>query len=288
MIAQASPHQAAQKNETALEISWISKTFGKTKALQDVSLSLKAGEFTALIGPSGSGKSTLLKLCNGLETSDPKSNASITLFGTPIQRHGKLSPTIRKTRSRIGFIFQSFNLVSRLSLHSNVLIGASSRTPTWRTLLHRFHGEDRIKAMQALHQVGLASKASQRAGTLSGGQQQRGAIARAITQGAAVVLADEPVASLDPKSSHRIMAALSELAKQGVTVIVSLHQIDLAKQYCQRIVALNQGRIHFTGTADELDESKLRSIYGDSEDYGQDIAPFQPSLSTNEKIPVFS
>lgn len=275
MIARATHNDVSIPEEAALELSNVSKTFGSTRALKSVSLKVSAAEFTALIGPSGSGKSTLLKLCNGLATTDRIEESHIKLFGHTIQSSGKLSPDIRQLRSRIGFIFQSFNLVNRLSLHKNVLIGASSRTPTWRNLLYCFRKVDCHLAMQALDQVGLSEQATQRASTLSGGQQQRGAIARAITQKAELVLADEPVASLDPKSSHRIMTALSELARQGVTVVVSLHQIDLAKQYCDRIVALNSGSIHFSGSPEELDDAKLRSIYGDSTECDTDL-PLSP------------
>ena len=282
MIAPATLSDANPKERPALEIKSISKSFAETKALQNIDLTIASGEFTALIGPSGSGKSTLLKLCNGLVASDRVQESQITLHGETIQANGRLSPAIRTLRSRIGFIFQSFNLVGRLSLYKNVLIGASSRTATWRNLLQLFPEADKQKAMQSPQKVGLADKAGQRAGTLSGGQQQRGAIARAITQGAQLVLADEPVASLDPRSAQSVMTALAQLADQGVTVVVSLHQIDLAKQYSKRIVALNQGRIHFDGTPENLDSDKLRSIYGDSDEC-ETSAPQLPISSNPEE-----
>lgn len=259
---------------SALELRHVSKTFGTTKAVDSVSLSIRVGEMTALIGPSGSGKSTLMQLCNGLLGSDPVSGSFVKSGSDTLQSAGKLSPRIRKARARIGFIFQRFNLVGRLSLLSNALVGQSSRTPLWRNLFLLHRHADRREAMRALRQVGLAAFAAQRASTLSGGQQQRGAIARAIVQQAGLVLADEPIASLDPRSAEDVMKLLFQLnERDGVTVLVSLHQVDVAKRYCRRVVALKDGRIHYDGPPEELDAQTLRSIYGDSDFLSKELEP---------------
>lgn len=240
----------------------VSKSFGPRKALDGVSLRVEAGEMVALIGPSGSGKSTLLRSLTGLQPIDA-GEGRIEAFGQSLQAGGKITDRIRSLRERIGFVAQSFNLVGRLSLYSNVLLGALGRLDDWRGLLGRFPQADRHKAMQALARVGVAEYAGQRAGTLSGGQQQRGAIARAIVQGAEVLLADEPVASLDPVAARRVMELICDLNKRdGVAVVVTLHQVDYALRYCRRVIALKSGKVVYDGPTANVDKRLLADVYG--------------------------
>lgn len=240
----------------------VSRTYGATRALDGVSLEVGAGEMVALIGPSGSGKSTLLRAITGLIATDPGSG-TIEVFGEPVQRNGRPVAGVRRTRRRLGFIFQQFNLVGRLSLFTNVMLGALGRLPAWRGAFGLWPRDDKARAMAALHRVGVAGYAAQRANTLSGGQQQRGAIARAIVQGARAILADEPVASLDPVSARRVMDLLVELNRRdGMGVIVTLHQVDYALRYCERVIALKAGRVVYDGPASGLDRDILIDIYG--------------------------
>jgi len=240
----------------------VSKTFGQRKALDGVSVSVACGEMVALIGPSGSGKSTLLRSITGLQSIDG-GKGTISVFGQMVQSNGRVAGTVRATRSRLGMIFQQFNLVGRLSLFSNVMLGALGRLPGWRGVLGAWPTADKLKAMQALHRVGVSDYAAQRANTLSGGQQQRGAIARALVQGAEAILADEPVASLDPVSARKVMELLVELNKRdGLGVIVTLHQVDYAIRYCDRVVALKAGKVVYDGPSTGLDTARLVDIYG--------------------------
>ncbi len=240
----------------------ISKTYGQRKALDGVSVEVAAGEMVALIGPSGSGKSTLLRSITGLIPIDG-GKGTVEVFGEVVQKNGRTTSAIREARRRLGMIFQQFNLVGRLSLFSNVMLGALGRLPSWRGLLGVWPDEDKAKAMAALHRVGVADYAAQRANTLSGGQQQRGAIARAIVQGARAILADEPVASLDPVSARKVMEQLVELNKRdGLGVIVTLHQVDYAIRYCERVVALKAGKVVYDGPSSGLDQTRLIEIYG--------------------------
>jgi phosphonate transport system ATP-binding protein len=240
----------------------VSKTFGARKALNGVSVEVRAGEMVALIGPSGSGKSTLLRSITGLQSIDAGAGV-IEVFGTVVQKNGRTTGAVRAARGKLGMIFQQFNLVGRLSLFSNVMLGALGRIPDWRGLLGAWPTADKTKAMAALHRVGVADYAAQRANTLSGGQQQRGAIARAIVQGAQAILADEPVASLDPVSARKVMELLVELnQRDGLGVIVTLHQVDYAIRYCDRVVALKAGSIVYDGPSSGLDTKTLIDIYG--------------------------
>jgi phosphonate transport system ATP-binding protein len=245
-----------------LSIRKASKSFGERRALDGVSLEVRKGEMIALIGPSGSGKSTLLRSISGLQTID-SGEGVIEAFGASVQDHGRISGAVRKTRTRIGFIFQQFNLVGRLSLFTNVALGSLGRIETWRGLLGLWPGETKAAAMAALARVGVADYAGQRAGTLSGGQQQRGAIARALVQEAQIILADEPVASLDPVAARKVMEALRDLNRQdGLTVVVTLHQVDYALRYCDRVIALKAGHIVYDGPANGLETKQLIDIYG--------------------------
>ncbi|MHB8835839.1 MAG: phosphonate ABC transporter ATP-binding protein [Candidatus Methylomirabilia bacterium] len=246
----------------AIEVIDLCKTFGRRRALDRVRMSVAPGEMVALIGPSGSGKSTLLRHIAGLIPADQR-GGEVRVLGRSVQRSGRVARNIRPIRSRIGFVFQQFNLVGRLSLLTNTLIGMLSRVPTWRSAAHLFTTAEKRTALAALQRVGIADYAGQRASTLSGGQQQRGAIARAMVQRAEVILADEPIASLDPESSHRVLESLAGLnAGDGVTVLVSLHQIEYAFRYCPRTVALKDGLVVYDGPTKGLTQERLRSVYG--------------------------
>jgi phosphonate transport system ATP-binding protein len=245
-----------------LSIRNVSKSFGQRRALDAVSLDVNKGEMIALIGPSGSGKSTLLRSISGLQTVD-SGPGRIDAFGAPLQENGRISGGVRKARTRIGMIFQQFNLVGRLSLFTNVALGSLGRIDRARGVFGLWPDETKQAAMAALTRVGVADYAAQRANTLSGGQQQRGAIARALVQKAKIILADEPVASLDPVSARRVMEALRNLNREdGLTVVVTLHQVDYALRYCDRVVALKAGKIVYDGPAPGLKREQLIDIYG--------------------------
>ncbi|HGM5580950.1 TPA: phosphonate ABC transporter ATP-binding protein [Pseudomonas putida] len=250
----------------AIQIDHLYKSFAHKSALTDVSLSIQQGEMVALIGASGSGKSTLLRHLAGLASCDKHNGGSIQVLGREVQCSGRLSRSMRRQRADIGYIFQQFNLVARLSVLQNVLLGGLGRMPRWRGTLGLFNAEEKQRAMHALERVGLADRALQRASTLSGGQQQRVAIARALTQRAEVILADEPIASLDPESARKVMEILADINRRdGKTVVVTLHQVDYAVRYCPRSVALKAGRIHFDGPAAHLKPEFLNDLYGADE-----------------------
>ena len=235
---------------TAIEIRNLSKTFSCCKALQDVSLDIDSGEMVALIGASGSGKSTLLRHIAGFVAADA---GNIVVLDQSIQQNGKMARNIRSLRANIGFVFQQFNLVGRLPVITNVLTGLLHRTSLWRSLLMRFSLAERQQALEALVAVGIEQAAWQRAATLSGGQQQRAALARCMVQRARVILADEPIASLDPESSRNVMELLASMNLQrGCTVVVSLHQVEFALKYCRRTVALHRGCIVYDGLSAAL------------------------------------
>jgi phosphonate transport system ATP-binding protein len=248
--------------ESAITTESISKTFGGRHALRRVGFQVAPGEMVALIGPSGSGKSTLLKHISGLTPADRGSGA-IRIFGREVQDRGAIAPDVRAIRSQVGFIFQQFNLVGRLPLLTNVMTGMLAEIGTLRSLLGWFRRHEKERALAALHCVGLAEYAGQRASTLSGGQQQRAAIARAIEQRARIILADEPIASLDPESARLVMECLTALNRRdGLTVLISLHQVQFAFMYCPRTIALNKGEIVYDGPSAELSPAMLRAIYG--------------------------
>ena len=253
---------APANSHWALEVKQATKSFGASKpALNQVSLRIAKGEMVALLGASGSGKSTLLRSLCGLELLDGK-HSSVHMDGQVLQHAGQLARNIRAVRQGTSIIFQQFNLVARLSVLQNVLVGQATTAPLWRTLSGQFNTDSVQRALAALNAVGLQDLAHQRASTLSGGQQQRVAIARALVQGAKVLLADEPVASLDPESSERVMTLLAQLQReQGLTLIVSLHNVALARQYCQRIVVLREGQLVFDGASTDLSDEALRELY---------------------------
>ena len=249
--------------DAAIRVRELAKTFGNgRKALQGIDLEIRPGEMVALIGASGSGKSTLLRHIAGLMAAD-RGAGCIELHGRAVQREGRIAADIRDVRAGIGFVFQQFNLVDRLPVLVNVLAGTLHRVPLWRSVLRWFSADEKARALEALKRVGIAECCWQRASTLSGGQQQRAAIARAMVQGARVILADEPIASLDPESSRRVMDILARVNQEdGCTVVVSLHQVNVAMKYCPRIVALHQGRVIYDGPSAALTPALLRDLYG--------------------------
>ena len=250
---------------SAIRIAHASKSFNRrAKALDDVNATVLQGECVGLLGASGSGKSTLLRSICGLERLDGK-DSLVELFGRPLQSAGALSGDVRDLRRQTGIIFQQFNLVGRMDVLSNVLTGLLPRMPLWRSLTARFSRDEQLQALQALESVGLADYAFQRASTLSGGQQQRAAVARALLQGARILLADEPVSALDPESARRVMDLLHHLNRsQGLTLVVSLHNVAMARRYCDRIIALRAGELVFDGSPMELADIRLRHLYGAS------------------------
>lgn len=254
--------------ETVIDAKGISKSFQRgIRVLDDVSVSLRRGEMVALIGASGSGKSTLIRAIAGLIAIDGRKNGldsagHIAVMGKPIQQNGRLNCS-RALRARIGVIFQQFNLVPRLTLLTNVCFGLLGQLPVLRGTLGQFSDADKRKAMQALARVGIAEHALKRANELSGGQQQRAAIARSLVQGAELLIADEPIASLDPASSRRVMDLLADMNRNdGLTVLVSLHQVEYALKYCARTIALKAGKVAYDGPSSALTPAFLNQLYG--------------------------
>ena len=246
--------------QSAIHVTGLSKTVKGQPALKAVNMRVAVGEIVALVGASGSGKSTLLRNLNGLQQAD---SGRIEIFGNVLQLEGELHANVRQIRSQIGFIFQQFNLVNRLTALENVLVGNLSQVSPWRSLLHNFTKTEKMQALAALERVGILEQAHKRASNLSGGQQQRVAIARCLMQGPKIILADEPIASLDPDSARKVMELLTLLNKeQGITVVASLHQVQVVQRYFKRSVALRQGEVCFDGYTVDLDAARLNSIYG--------------------------
>jgi phosphonate transport system ATP-binding protein len=265
----------------AIQIQGLTKSFNAHRALDAVDLCIAEGEMVALIGASGSGKSTLLRHVAGFLPGD---SGTVSVFGRQVQDGGRLAKDVRSIRAGIGFVFQQFNLVGRLSVMTNVLIGRLHHMSLWRGLLMRFSRADRGMALEALRAVGIAEKAPDRADRLSGGQQQRAAIARCLVQGASVILSDEPIASLDPESSRNVMELLASCnTERGCTVVVSLHQVDFALRYCPRTVALNRGKVVYDGPSAALTTQMLCDLYGsDVQDlFGsvQALSPAPPPMA---------
>lgn len=242
-----------------LQVEHLFKTYPNgTKALRDVSFEVKDGEFLAVIGLSGSGKSTLLRCINRLI--EPTSG-KVIWNGVDITA----APTseLRNIRRQIGMIFQQFNLVKRSPVITNVLSGRLGYVSPWQSLANYFSGDDRKRALVNLEQVGLSDKAYVRADSLSGGQQQRVGIARALMQEPKLILADEPVASLDPVLAHSILKYLEQLNKErGITVLCSLHFLDLVHRYATKAIALKDGELVFQGLPKEIDDAQFKAIYG--------------------------
>lgn len=243
----------------------VSKTFGQQPVLREVGFSVSPGEMLALVGPSGSGKSTLMRHMAGLTCANRERHSRIQVLGRDIQSAGRLARRTRGERCRTGYIFQQFNLVGRLSVLTNVLIGRLGSMPRGRSLLGRFTAEETDQALRALARVGIDSLAHQRANTLSGGQMQRVAIARVLMQDADIILADEPIASLDPRSAREVMEILARInAEDGRTVLVTLHQVEVARRFCPRTIALKEGRLYFDGPTSDLSDARLEALYANA------------------------
>ena len=242
-----------------IELRNVSVTYrGGVRALRNVDLTIDDGEFVVVVGLSGAGKSTLLRVLNGLV---PATEGSATVDGTEVV--GASASTLRNVRSRIGMIFQTFNLAERTTVLNNVLMGRLANVPAWRSTLGLWPSEDREIAMQALERVGIVEKAYVRASDLSGGQQQRVGIARALAQQPTLMLADEPVAALDPVTSRQVMGDLARINTElGITTLINLHFLDLAQEYGKRLIGLRDGELVFDGDIADVDDDTFREIYG--------------------------
>ncbi|MBT3248264.1 MAG: phosphonate ABC transporter ATP-binding protein [Actinobacteria bacterium] len=239
----------------------VSVTYrGGVKALRNLDLTIDDGEFVVIVGLSGAGKSTLLRALNGLV---PATEGSITVGGVEVV--GASAATLRQVRSNIGMIFQTFNLVNRTTVLNNVLMGRLSAVPAWRSTFGLWPAQEREKAMQSLERVGIVEKAYVRASDLSGGQQQRVGIARALAQEPTVMLADEPVAALDPVTSRQVMGDLQRINQDlGITTLINLHFLDLAREYGQRLIGLREGQLVFDGDIADVTDKTFQEIYGRS------------------------
>ncbi|MEP6478379.1 MAG: phosphonate ABC transporter ATP-binding protein [Rhodoglobus sp.] len=227
-------------------------------ALDGITLDIEPGEMVSVVGLSGSGKSSLIRTINGLV---PITSGHLEVGGRALET--TKGRELRRLRGEIGMIFQSFNLAGRTSVLNNVLVGRLAHTPTWRTLLGLYRESDRQIAFEALDRVEILPKAWDRASSLSGGQQQRVAIARALSQEPRLVLADEPVASLDPPTAHAVMRDLRRINQDlGITVMTNLHVMDLARQYASRLIGLRAGKVVFDGPASSATDKDFETIYG--------------------------
>lgn len=243
--------------QPTLSLVNVNKNYGAHKAIHDINLHVNPGDFVVLLGPSGAGKSTIFKCVSQLIRPD---SGEVWLNDQQIN-HLK-GNALRLQRRKIGLIFQQFNLVSRLSALQNVLLGRLGHMPTWKANLGLFSEADRQLCLRSLDRVGMLNKAYQRADTLSGGQQQRVAIARVMAQESALILADEPVASLDPVTSRQVLSQLKEIAlESNMAILCSLHQTDLALEFADRIVAMSSGIITLNKNARDVQETELESIY---------------------------
>lgn len=242
----------------SIKLSGVHKHYGnKVHALKGVDLDIPPGQFLVILGPSGAGKSTLIRLLNGLET---PSEGQVVIDGTELTKRN-----LRSVRAKVGMVFQQFNLVDRLNVMTNVLSGRLGKRNWFTSSFFLFPRSDLNLAHRSLARVGLVEKAWVRADQLSGGQQQRVGIARALAQEPALILADEPVASLDPITSTEIMGLLRDICdEQGISVVANLHQLDYARDYAHRIIGLNNGRIVFDGPPEQLDSDAEARIYGRS------------------------
>jgi len=248
------------KTKNILSVKNLTKTYENgVRALKGVSFDVKEGEFLVIIGLSGSGKSTLLRCINRLH--DPTSG--VVVFDGQDITHIEGS-AIRELRKRVAMIFQHFNLIPRHSVLSNVLMGKLGSTSVMKSIFGLFSPADSKEALKYLGLVGIAEKANIRADQLSGGQQQRVAIARALTQNPKILLADEPVASLDPATCHTVMDYLKKINQEmGITVIANLHFLSLVRQYATRVIALKAGEIVFQGSPNDISEEWFQRIYGE-------------------------
>jgi phosphonate transport system ATP-binding protein len=250
----ASPDPADSYREVRLSVRALTKAFHGRAAIEDVGFTVSQHEFVAVLGPSGAGKTTLFRCIAGLLAAD-RGSVRIGM--------SEVTPPTRIRLREVAVIFQQFNLVNRLTALENVLAGRLGYVPAWRGLLRHFDRSDRLLALECLDRVGLMELAPRRADTLSGGQQQRVAIARALAQRPTLILADEPVASLDPNASTGVLDLLHGIARsEGVAVVCSLHQVHLARAYADRIVGLSSGRVVFDLPTARFDENAFGQLYG--------------------------
>lgn len=260
-----------------LELKKVTKRFGDTIAVNAVSLNFAPGQMVGVIGRSGAGKSTLLRLINRLASV----GEGRIIYGD-VDVGALDGKALRAWRARCAMIFQQFNLVNRLDVLTNVMIGRIGTAATLPVMFKRFSSADRANAAMALDRLDLLSRALQRADTLSGGQQQRVAIARALMQRPSLILADEPIASLDPRNARLVMDALRTINKQDkITVICNLHTLDAARAYCDRIVGMAQGRVVFDGAPSQLTSAVIQQIYGDDTDMAVDESLTSTMAATN-------
>lgn len=248
-----------------LEIQSLTKQFGDLKAVNSVTMSVPEGSMVGIIGRSGAGKSTMLRLINRLAI---PTEGTIKFRGDDVSNlKGK---ALRDWQATCAMIFQQFNLVPRLDVLTNVMLGRLNGIGTARSLFKLFTDQERMEALIALERLGIEQTALQQAGTLSGGQQQRVAIARALVQNPKVILADEPIASLDPLNAKLVMDALQRINREdGITVVCNLHTLDTARTYCERIVGMSQGVVVFDGGPNELTTAQAREIYGAGEEFDE-------------------
>ena len=238
----------------------VSKVYPNgTVGLDDVNLTIRDGEFVAIIGRSGAGKSTLLRAVNRMHRITA---GTLTVNGTDVSTlSGK---ALRQFRRGIGMVFQSFNLVTRTTVIKNVLSACVPDMPFWRVLLGAFRREDKLKALESLDKVGILDKAYMRADQLSGGQQQRVALARTLTQSPHIILADEPVAALDPVTAKQVMQDFVHINQElGISILLNIHHVELALEYADRIIGIRAGKIVYDGPSAKVDQAVLDSIYGE-------------------------
>jgi phosphonate transport system ATP-binding protein len=241
-----------------LRIAGLTRAYGNKLAASDITLEIPQGAFVGVIGRSGAGKSTLLRMLNRLV--DPTSG--VIRFGD-VEVTALKGRELRGWRRRCAMIFQQFNLVGRLDVLTNVLLGRLGHMPAWRAMLKLWSHEDRLIALAALEQMDISGLVTQRADQLSGGQQQRVAICRALVQEPELILADEPIASLDPRNTKIVMDALLRINREfGITVICNLHSLDIARSYCDRLVGMAQGRVVFNDVPGALTDDVARELYG--------------------------
>jgi phosphonate transport system ATP-binding protein len=243
-----------------IQFDHVSKVYPNgTVGLDDVNLTIRDGEFVAIIGRSGAGKSTLLRSVNRMHRI---TSGTLTVNGINVSTlSGK---SLRRFRRGIGMVFQSFNLVTRTTVIKNVLSACVPDMPFWRVLLGIFRREDKMKALESLDKVGILDKAYIRADQLSGGQQQRVALARTLTQDPQIILADEPVAALDPVTARQVMQDFVRINKEmGISILLNIHHVELAIEYADRIIGIRAGRIVYDGPSKQVDQAVLNAIYGD-------------------------
>lgn len=248
-----------------IKFEHVSKVYNNgVKGLDDVNLEIEQGEFVGIIGLSGAGKSTLIRSINRMHGI---TDGVLTVDGVNVSTLGGKS--LRKFRRKIGMIFQSFNLITRTTVINNVLTSRVPELSWWRSILGLYTREDKIQALEALDKVGILDKAYSRVDQLSGGQQQRVALARTLAQNPTIILADEPVAALDPVTAKQVMDDFKHINQEmKITVLINIHHVDLALAYADRIIGIRAGQIVYDGPASEVDEEVLASIYNGKE-YGK-------------------